>query len=121
MAPDPFFTFSFQVVSVAEGFAKINGADLKLFYVISANNIPSVFAGNIGNNALLSVTLGSKKYLPVFVGKAEAEVMQQEKLFAKEGDTLSGFFGNDVIISSILPETKTPLDNLYFVTAEFKQ
>ena len=33
--------------------------------------------------------------------------MQQEKLFAKEGDTLSGFFGNDVIISSILPETKT--------------
>ena len=80
-----------------------------------------MFAGNIGNNALLPVTLGSKKYLPVFVGKAEAGVMQQEKLFAKEGDTLSGFFGNDVIISSILPETKTPLVSFHFVTHDFKK
>lgn len=110
-----------QVVSLADGFAKINNAELKLFYVISANNIPQVFSGSIGGDSLLPVTLGSKKYLPVFVGKAEAEVMQKEKLFAKEGDTLSGFFGNDVIISSILPETKTSLDNMHFVTTEFKQ
>ncbi len=110
-----------QVASVAEGFAKISGAELKLFYVISATNIPSAFIDSIGSNALLPVTLGSKKYLPVFVGKAEAGVMQQEKLFAKEGDTLSGFFGNDVIISSILPETKTPLDSFHFVTQDFKK
>ncbi|MEK7161124.1 MAG: heavy metal translocating P-type ATPase, partial [Patescibacteria group bacterium] len=72
-----------QVASVAEGFAKISGAELKLFYVISATNIPSAFIDSIGSNALLPVTLGSKKYLPVFVGKAEAGVMKQEKMFAK--------------------------------------
>lgn len=108
-----------QVISVADGFARMNKSDLKLFYVVSANNIPAVFSNNISKEGLWSVRLGARSYLPTFVGKVEADVMKKEKLFAKEGDTLSGFFGNDVIISSILPETKTPLDDFHYVTQEF--
>lgn len=108
-----------QVISVADGFARMNKSDLKLFYVVSANNIPAVFSDNISKEGLWSVRLGAKSYLPTFVGKTEAGVMKKEKLFTKEGDTLSGFFGNDVIISSILPETKTPLDDFHYITQEF--
>ncbi len=78
-----------------------------------------MFAGNVGKDSLLPVVLGSKKLSPVFVGESEAEAMRKEKLFVKEGDTLSGFFGNDAIISSILPKTKTELDNFHFVTQDF--
>ena len=108
-----------QVISVANGFAKMNKDGLKLFYGITPTNIPSVFANNISAEGLTAVNLGTKKYLPIYVGKTEAGIMKKEQLFSQEGDTLTGFFNNDVIVSSILPETKTPLDNFHYVTPEF--
>ncbi len=107
------------IVGVADGFAKMNKQELKLFYVLSPNNIPNVFASGMNENGLATIQLGTKKYLPVYIGKTEAGLMQKENLFANEGDILPGFFGNDVIVSSVLPETKTALDNFHYVTSGF--
>ena len=45
--------------------------------------------------------------------------MQAENLFKKEGDTITPFFGNNIIVSNILPETKTALDKMHFVKEGF--
>jgi len=110
-----------RIISGATGFAKMNAGSLKLFYVLTSTNIPAVFTGSISEEGLSPISLGSKKYLPVYVGNFEATEMMREKLFTKEGDTLSGFFGNNVIISAVLPETKTILDNFHFITATFEK
>lgn len=65
------------------------------------------------------VTLGGKKYLPIYVGSSEAKMMIEGKLFSKVGDTIVDLFGNDVIIAGILPETKTVLDTMHFVGKGF--
>lgn len=108
-----------QIVSVANGASSSLNNELKLFYEIQPNNIPTAFASNINKDGLYPVTFGIKKYLPVYIGSKEAEVMKDEKLFQKEGDILTNFFGKDVIIAGILPETKTPLDNFHFITSDF--
>lgn len=108
-----------QIVSVANGASSFLKDELKLFYGIQPNNIPSVFTSRINKDGLDPVTFGTKKYLPLYIGSKEAEVMKAEKLFQKEGDTLTNFFGNDVIIAGILPETQTPLDNFHFITSDF--
>ena len=46
--------------------------------------------------------------------------MIKENLFKKEGDTINGFFGNDVIISGILSKTNSQLDNYHFVKEGFE-
>jgi len=91
----------------------------KLFYTVNGN-IPEKLAGKIPANGFAPVFIGGKPYKPVYIGKKEAEMMREEKLFSKEGDILSGFFGNDVIISGILPETKTALDSVHFVGFDFE-
>lgn len=65
------------------------------------------------------VTLGGKKYLPIYIGSSEAKMMIENKLFSKVGDTIVDLFGNDVIIAGILPETKTVLDTMHFVGKGF--
>lgn len=35
--------------------------------------------------------------------------MISEKIFTKEGDVINDLFGNDVIVSSILPKSKTTI------------
>ena len=47
-------------------------------------------------------------------------MMQKEKIFTKEGDTIPNFFGNDVIVSGILSKTNTALDNYHFVKEGFQ-
>jgi P-type E1-E2 ATPase len=66
------------------------------------------------------VILGNKKYLPVYVGSSEAKRMIEKKIFTRAGDAINNFFGNNVIIAGILPETKTTLDVMYFVGQGFK-
>ena len=66
------------------------------------------------------VVLGGKKYLPIYIGSSEAEMMIENKLFSKVGDTVVDFFGNNVIVAGILPETKTPLDTMHFVGKGFE-
>lgn len=64
--------------------------------------------------------MGDKKYLPVYIGFSEAKMMADAKLFTKAGDTIENFFGNNVMIAGILPETKTSLDIMHFVGQGFE-
>ena len=65
--------------------------------------------------------IGNKKYLPVYLGAKEAKVMMEENIFEKEGDLIPQFFGNDLIVSMILPETGTGLDEYHIVGEEFRK
>ena len=105
-------TAEIKTVATAEGASK-------LFYKMNASNIPEKYNSIITSDDLGSVRIGGKIYRPVFIGSVEAKMMMDEKLFSNEGDTIDDFFGNRVIIARILPETKTSLDNLHYVTSEF--
>ncbi|EKE19896.1 MAG: hypothetical protein ACD_8C00090G0003 [uncultured bacterium] len=100
--------------------AALNGKEAKLFYMVSGENIPEKLQNNIASDSFGIITLGAKKYQPIYIGSAEAKVMIAEKLFQKEGDRIDNFFGNNVIVVGILPETKTILDNFHFVGADFQ-
>jgi len=65
------------------------------------------------------IYLGDKKYLPIYIGSSEAKMMIDAKLFTKVGDTIENFFGNNVMVAGILPETKTSLDTMHFVGQGF--
>jgi copper-(or silver)-translocating P-type ATPase len=91
---------------------------IKSFYFIIPGTKPDKFKDSIGNFDL--VTLNGKKYLPIYIGSSEAKMMIAKKLITKVGDTIDNLFGNDVVVAGILPETKTPLDMMHFVSPEFK-
>jgi len=91
---------------------------IKSFYFTNPTNIPEKLKANI--QGFNPVTLGGKRYLPVYIGSDEAKMMLEKKLFVKVGDTIDNFFGNNVIIVNILPETKTVLDTMHFVGQGFE-
>ncbi len=91
---------------------------IKSFYFVVPGNTPEKLKDSIGSFS--PVTLGTKKYLPVYIGSSEAKMMIEKKLITKVGDTIDNLFGNDVIVAGILPETKTPLDMMHFVGPEFE-
>ncbi|MEK9200451.1 MAG: heavy metal translocating P-type ATPase [Patescibacteria group bacterium] len=66
------------------------------------------------------ITIAGRQYQPIYIGANEAAVMQKEKIFTKEGDIIPNFYGNDVIVSGILPKTNTALDNYHFVKDGFR-
>ena len=90
----------------------------KQFYLIGGNT-PEDVRIRVPQDGFNAVYIGGKKYVPVYIGYDEAQVMIKEKLFTKEGDTISGFFGNDVIVSGILAKTNSSLDNYHFVQEGF--
>jgi len=91
---------------------------IKTFYFVTATNIPEKLKNNIQGFEL--VTLGTKKYLPIYIGSSEAKMMIGKKLITKTGDTINNLFGNDVIVAGVLPETKTLLDMMHFVGPGFE-
>lgn len=91
----------------------------KQFFVVEGK-LPEELAGKIPSDGFAPVYIDGKKYSPIYVGFDEAQVMMEEKLFTKPGDTISDFFGNDVIISGILPDTDTEYDMYHFVPSGFK-
>lgn len=91
---------------------------IKSFYFVVFSNTPEKLKNSIGSFS--PVTLGTKKYLPIYIGSSEARMMIEAKLITKVGDTIDNLFSNDVIVAGILPETKTPLDMMHFVGPEFE-
>lgn len=91
----------------------------KQFYVIDGKASKEL-ASKLPNDGFNTVYIGGNKYTPVYIGYDEAQVMINEKLFTKEGDTISGFFGNNVIISGILAKSNSVADNYHFVKEGFQ-
>lgn len=96
------------------------GDEIKLFYWITEDTSPVAYQNVLSSEMFAPVLIGGKKYQPMYIGLSEARMMQKEKLFEKEGDILPGFFGNDVIVAGILPETNTALDMFHYVGSEFE-
>lgn len=92
--------------------------DLKIFYLYDESNIPTPLQSIINPKKNL-YTLSGKDYLPAYVGYTEASMMIEEKLISKKYDTLSGFFGNNVIIAGLPRKTYTILDMMHFVPKVF--
>ena len=90
---------------------------IKGFYFDISGNTPERLKNNI--QGFDPVNLGSKKYLPIYIGSGEAKMMIKNKLFSKVGDTIDDLFGNSVIIAGILPKTNTTLDMMHYVGPGF--
>lgn len=96
------------------------GDETKLFYWITRESVPVAYRDILSPEIFTPIVIGGKSYQPIYIGSREASMMQKEKLFQKEGDLLPGFFGNDVIVAGILPETNTALDMFHYVGLEFE-
>lgn len=73
------------------------------------------------NNALATLTAREGSSIPeddsMTIGYAEAQMMREENLFAKPGDSLTDFFGiKKVYIGGVLEKTGTPVDDLHFLS-----
>ncbi len=89
---------------------------IKSFYYVTGKNIPEKITSIKDFN---SVFLGGQKYLPIYIGSAEAKMMIENDLIVGTGSTINDFFGNNVIVAGILPETKTFLDEFHYVGPNF--
>lgn len=91
----------------------------KLFYPVT-KEIPQEISSYIPTDGFNPVYLGDNKYYPVYIGKKEADMMIEAGLIKQEGDIVRGFFGNNIIVSGILPETGTEFDMMHVIPAEMK-
>jgi hypothetical protein len=91
----------------------------KLFYPVSGT-VPAEVSKYIPSDGFNPVYVGGKKYFPIYIGNKEADMMIEAGLISKAGDTVSGFFGNDIIVSGILPETGTEADMLHFIPSDMQ-
>jgi len=84
----------------------------KLFFVLAEGEDPPItlpFAeGSLSDYSVREI--GGKRYYPVILGADEAAMMKFERLIAQSGDTLDGFFGNDIFIAGVLKKTNTIID-----------
>jgi P-type Cu+ transporter len=92
----------------------------KYFYYVGSI-VPEAFEGIMSVNDLEHTALiGGIVYQSMFIGSKEAQMMQKAKAFSGEGSLIKDFFGNDVIVSGILPQTNSQLDNFHFVGQGFE-
>ena len=96
------------------------GDEIKLFYPVTTASVPPEFVDLMSEkNSFATVMIDGIKYQSIYLGAEEANVMLADKLFVKPGDTIQGFFGNNVIVAGILPNTSTVLDQMHYVSANF--
>jgi hypothetical protein len=121
----------------ATQYAAINGEEGRVFVVRSPEGMGKLFyKKGIDEEIPLSLelaegtmdnyqmqTVNGKQYNPILVGFQEAQMMRSEKLFTVPGDTIDGFFGQNVYVAGILAENKTALDMMHvtpFVQGELR-
>jgi hypothetical protein len=93
-----------------------------MFLVYSENSLPAlklkIAEGSM--NDFRAREIYGKRVCPIALGADEAAAMQSEKKFAKPGDEINGFFGNDVVVAAVLEKANTPLDMMHIVSADCK-
>ncbi len=99
-------------------FAIAPDKSLKLFYTLPQTT-PEKLSPFIMQGDLYPIIKNGKTYLPVAIGIEEAKMMIAEGLFAREGDRIENFFGNNVVITKIIPRTNTWFDHMHIVGDEF--
>lgn len=116
-----------QHILLVETYAKLKKEELelkkaeeavKVFYPL-ASQVPKKYGDSFRLEDLAPIKLGGKNFYPLYIGSKEAEMMIKEGLFKETGDTIDDLFGRPVIVAGILPETKTMLDEMHFVAADF--
>jgi hypothetical protein len=90
---------------------------LKLFYSGDTAALPEELRTAIEGKKPVPLTKNGKIYTPIYIGFAEAAMMRENKLFQNEGDTIDGFFGNDVTIAGVLPKSDSVFDLLHYIPA----
>jgi hypothetical protein len=89
----------------------------KLFYTLATGDNQTLPALKLAEGKLSDYSvqnLAGDKYYPLIVGADEAKVMRSEKLFAKPGDTIRGFFGRNVYLVGVLEPADNGLDDMHF-------
>src|SRR3989339_21065 len=109
-------TFTTMTTSADVKFVAENEV-IKIFYFLNGSNTPEKLQQNIQN--LAEVSIEGKSYLPVYIGSVEAQMMIDNGLFSDSGDVIENFFGNNVVVAGVLPETGTVLDMMHFVGQGF--
>lgn len=95
----------------------LNGKS-KFFYY--TKTLPEEFTRlHIYQDELQPVYRNNLLFYPIILGYQEAQMMKKEKLFSKEGDVLTNFFGRNVIVWKIIPKTETYIDYLHIVDNSF--
>lgn len=90
--------------------------ELKSFYQVTAKDqkLQSIYPMDFSPQII-----NGKEYQKVYVGADEADMMMENKLFEKMGDTIDGFFGANAIIAGVLPKQNNAMDNLHFISPNF--
>ncbi|MDD5054788.1 MAG: heavy metal translocating P-type ATPase [Candidatus Peribacteraceae bacterium] len=88
---------------------------LKLFYAGDTELLPEVIRNEFPQSPLSVLVKNEKIYSPIFIGWDEAQMMRDLKLFNKTGDTIDNFFGNDIYVAGILPQSGTIFDTLHYL------
>jgi hypothetical protein len=110
----------FNSLNATEGiiFAKVaKDGSPKIFYKLPlGERLPGNLTFSEGSMRYYEIhKIAGKTFYPVIIGFDEAKMMRSEKLFSKPGDTLEGFFGNDVMIAGVLDKSNTTADMLHFI------
>jgi hypothetical protein len=89
----------------------------KVFYRLQADEkLPNGFRLTDGSMSDYSIKeISGEKFYPMVVGFEEAKMMKEEKLFSKPGDTIKGFFGNNIFIAGTLKKSNSSLDMMHFL------
>lgn len=105
-------------------YARVQGEEGRLFIAVNDATSPKLFfvlpereeapitltfaEGSLSDYSVREI--GGKLYRPVILGANEAQMMKFERLIDGPGDTIDGFFGNDIFIAGILAPTNTIID-----------
>lgn len=88
---------------------------LKLFFAGDIAQLPDEILQLFPKEPVSVLVKDGKSYVPVYIGSEEAAMMREKKLFQTAGDTIDGFFGNDIYIAGVLPRLGTIFDLLHYI------
>lgn len=108
------------------GYERVVGQEDRLFIALKDTKSPKLFVLAEGEDPPMTLPFAEgslsdyttreirgKTYDPVILGSSEADMMKSERLFKRPGDTIGGFFGNDIVVVGVLEKTNTIVDMVH--------